>query len=192
MATWFGIGAESIPVLPQQLSVRFLQIPGAIWDFGVCCSSGIPGEEEEAATQGQHICPGLAPEPGPRLGSLGHCPKGFRPHPRASAEAAGKFAAGKTEPAGSQGGRHGGVQVPSLLTVPTNAPDVCMRVGCVLLGRNLLKSRKGWVWDAWWSPQGAECITCSHRTILKSWAICWVASQPLAPGLPGSPRSPES
>lgn len=65
-------------------------------------------------------------------------------------------------------------------------------LGCVLVGRNLLKSKKGWVWDAWWSPRGTECITSSHRTILKSWATCWVASQPLAPGRPGSPHSPES
>lgn len=108
-------GLGSTPVLPTQLSVEF-QILGALWDLGVCCRSGLPGEKEEAATQGQHICPGPAAEPGPRLGSVGRCPEGFRPHPRAAAEAAGKPSTGEVEPAQGDltaGGEGGGNAGPS-------------------------------------------------------------------------------
>lgn len=72
--------------------------------FGVCCRSWLPGEEGEAAAQGQCVCLDSAPEPGPLLGSLGRCPESFRPCPRAAAEAAGKPAAGEAEPAGARGG----------------------------------------------------------------------------------------
>ncbi|XP_037693909.1 transmembrane protein 44 isoform X2 [Choloepus didactylus] len=61
----------------------------------VSCRSRLPGKEEEAAAQGQRICPGPAAEPGPRLDSLGLCPEGVGHHPGPAAEAAGKPAAGK-------------------------------------------------------------------------------------------------
>ena len=80
-----------------------------IWDFGICCRSHFPGKEEEAAAQGQRICPDAATEPGPLLGSLGCCPKGFRPYPRATAEADGKPTAGEAGLAGSTGGGQWGV-----------------------------------------------------------------------------------
>lgn len=93
-----GLGAGLTPLLPMHLSVE-LKIPGALWALGVCCRSGLPGEEEEAAAQGQPICPGPAAESGPWLGPLGRCPEGIRPHPRAAAEAPGKLSAGEAEPA---------------------------------------------------------------------------------------------
>lgn len=74
LASWPG----STPVLPMQLSVRF-QILAPEQDLGVCCRTGLPGEEEEAAAPGQHVCPGPATEPGPGLGSVGCHPMGFRP-----------------------------------------------------------------------------------------------------------------
>lgn len=85
-------------------SSQTLKFPGTIWDLGVCCRSRLPGEEGEAATQSQCICLDSAAEPGPLLGSLGCCPEGFRPCPRATAAAAGKPAAGEAEPAGGAGG----------------------------------------------------------------------------------------
>lgn len=65
-------------------------------------------------------------------------------------------------------------------------------LGLVFVGRNLLEAEKDWSGMHGGLLGGAECITCSHRTILKSLATCWVALQPSAPGLPGSPHSPES
>lgn len=82
----------------SQAAVHRVLDPRSLWHCGVCCRSGLPGEEEGAAAQGQRICSGPAAEPGARLGALGRRPKGFGPRPRAPAEAAGKPAAGEAEP----------------------------------------------------------------------------------------------
>lgn len=121
-----------------------VESPGTLWDFAVCCRSQLPGGEEEAAAQGQRVCPGAATEPGPLLGSLGCCPKGFGPCPRATAAAAGEPAAGE---AGLAGGARGGGEGPFPLQVPAHASGV--GVSRVSLGwGEPTKSGKGWAWDA--------------------------------------------
>ena len=105
----------------------------------VSCRWGLPGEEEEAAAQGQCVCPGPAAEPGPRLGSVGRGPEGFRPHPRATAEALGKPDTGEAKPAQ----RH--VMWGNAGPSPPYGPNRCPgdgRSGLGLVGKNLLEAEE--------------------------------------------------
>lgn len=80
---WNSVGARpglvaGVNTSSSHTAVGF-QILAAEQDLGVWRRSGLPGEEEEAAAPGQRVCPGLATEPGPGLGSVCRCPEGFRP-----------------------------------------------------------------------------------------------------------------
>lgn len=82
------------------------------------------------------------------------------------------------------------MRVPSLLTVPANALGRG-RVGACRCWEETTNIGKAGCGMCGLSPRGAECVTFSRRTTLRSSATSWVASLPSAPGLPGSPHSPE-
>lgn len=138
LASWLG----STPVLPTRLSVGF-QILAAEQDLGVWRRSGLPGEEEEAAAPGQRVCPGLATEPGPGLGSVGRRPEGFRPRPRATAEAAGHPGAGEARPARAGGRGYDVGECGSLPSTQSQLVSGGWGSGLRFAGKNHLKAGQG-------------------------------------------------